>query len=294
MKKWNMIIDVAECTNCNLCTLATMDEYVGNDWPGYAAPMPKHGHKWINILQKERGQAADDRCRLCADHVQPLRRRALHRRRHGRRDHASATTASCSSIRSRPRARRSSSKPVPMVTSGGTRSCGLPQLGLRCASHRSGLAADARAAIVPDRARCARSSSRMTRWSAWRATKASRRCSPSSARRPRVYYRNLWRYSKCFIGGSVSAEANGVVDCLECAKVRLSKDRHLCRRGGDRQFRRLQIRPARREFGCLSHRDYDCGRRKEVDRGRSRSEHESRRNSSIEKTLEPSRRNVSP
>ena len=35
MKKWNMIIDVAECTNCNLCTLAAMDEYVGNDWPGY-------------------------------------------------------------------------------------------------------------------------------------------------------------------------------------------------------------------------------------------------------------------
>ncbi|MFY9760652.1 MAG: 4Fe-4S dicluster domain-containing protein, partial [Xanthobacteraceae bacterium] len=56
MKKWNLIIDVAECTNCNLCTLAAMDEYVGNDWPGYSAPMPKHGHKWINILQKERGQ----------------------------------------------------------------------------------------------------------------------------------------------------------------------------------------------------------------------------------------------
>ncbi len=33
-----------------------MDEYVGNDWPGYSAPMPRHGHKWINILQKERGQ----------------------------------------------------------------------------------------------------------------------------------------------------------------------------------------------------------------------------------------------
>ena len=41
MQKWNMIIDVAECTNCNLCTLAVMDEYVGNEWPGYTAPMPK-------------------------------------------------------------------------------------------------------------------------------------------------------------------------------------------------------------------------------------------------------------
>src|SRR6195952_163419 len=56
MKKWNMIIDVAECTNCNLCTLATMDEYVGNEWPGYSKPMPRHGHRWIDILQKERGQ----------------------------------------------------------------------------------------------------------------------------------------------------------------------------------------------------------------------------------------------
>src|ERR1700676_1271469 len=56
MKKWNMIIDLAERTNCNLCTLATMDEYVGNEWPGYSKPMPRHGHKWINILQKEGGQ----------------------------------------------------------------------------------------------------------------------------------------------------------------------------------------------------------------------------------------------
>src|SRR4051812_33954888 len=57
MKKWNMIIDVAECTNCQLCALSAMDEYVGNTWPGVAAPMPRHGHQWIDIKQKERGQA---------------------------------------------------------------------------------------------------------------------------------------------------------------------------------------------------------------------------------------------
>ena len=33
MKKWTMIIDVAECTNCQNCTLATMDEYIGNEFP---------------------------------------------------------------------------------------------------------------------------------------------------------------------------------------------------------------------------------------------------------------------
>ena len=80
MKKWNIIIDVAECTNCQFCALSAMDEYVGNEWPGVAAPMPRHGHYWINILQKERGQVrgfADDRHRLRSDDVQPLRQRAV-------------------------------------------------------------------------------------------------------------------------------------------------------------------------------------------------------------------------
>jgi Carboxypeptidase regulatory-like domain len=39
-----------------------------------------------------------------------------------------------------------------------------------------------------------------------------------------VYYRNLWCYAKCFIGGTVSVEAKGVVDCVEGARVRLVQD----------------------------------------------------------------------
>ena len=27
MSKWNLIVDVAECTNCQLCTLAIQDEH---------------------------------------------------------------------------------------------------------------------------------------------------------------------------------------------------------------------------------------------------------------------------
>ena len=89
MKKWNMIIDVAECTNCQLCTLATMDEYVGNDWPGYTKPMPKHGHKWINILQKERGQVpmidiayVPTMCNHCDEPIQEKRLEAVPWARH--------------------------------------------------------------------------------------------------------------------------------------------------------------------------------------------------------------------
>ena len=47
---------------------------------------------------------------------------------------------------------------------------------------------------------------------------------PEAGTRPRVYYRNLWRYSKSFIGGSVATEVGGIVDCVDGAAVRLIKD----------------------------------------------------------------------
>ena len=56
MKKWNMVVDVALCHDCNNCFLACKDEYVGNDFPPYSAPQPWSGHRWMNIDRKERGQ----------------------------------------------------------------------------------------------------------------------------------------------------------------------------------------------------------------------------------------------
>jgi Fe-S-cluster-containing dehydrogenase component len=54
-KKWNLIIDVERCDNCRNCFLAVKDEHIGNDFPGYAASQPEHGHSWIDIERKERG-----------------------------------------------------------------------------------------------------------------------------------------------------------------------------------------------------------------------------------------------
>ena len=82
---------------------------------------------------------------------------------------------------------------------------------------------------------------------------------PEAGTKPRVYYRNLWRYSKCFIGGTLAAEASGVVDCVEGASVRLMKGGRTVAETSERQLRRLQIRQARREFRPLPGRDFRPG-----------------------------------
>jgi len=46
---------------------------------------------------------------------------------------------------------------------------------------------------------------------------------PQYKTEPRVYYKNLYRYFRCFIAGSVAYERNGIVDCAEGARVTLKK-----------------------------------------------------------------------
>jgi Fe-S-cluster-containing dehydrogenase component len=55
MNKWNLIIDVAQCENCNNCVLAAKDELVGNEFPGYSAPHPPQGTGVIRIERVTRG-----------------------------------------------------------------------------------------------------------------------------------------------------------------------------------------------------------------------------------------------
>jgi Fe-S-cluster-containing dehydrogenase component len=55
-KKWNMVIDVALCHDCNNCFMADKDEYVGNDFLPYSVAQPWSGHRWMNVRRKERGQ----------------------------------------------------------------------------------------------------------------------------------------------------------------------------------------------------------------------------------------------
>jgi Fe-S-cluster-containing dehydrogenase component len=58
VNKRALIVDIAKCTGCNNCVLATKDEHIDNDFPGYAAAQPAHGHEWISLERHTRGSGS--------------------------------------------------------------------------------------------------------------------------------------------------------------------------------------------------------------------------------------------
>ncbi|MGH6670611.1 MAG: 4Fe-4S dicluster domain-containing protein [Xanthobacteraceae bacterium] len=223
MQKWNLIIDVAECTNCNLCTLAAMDEYVGNDWPGYAAPMPRHGHKWIDILQKERGQTpmidiayVPTMCNHCDDApcIKADKTGAIKKRDDGiviidpvKAKGANRLVDAC------PYGHIWWNEELQLPQAWPFDAHLLDQGWQQTRGQQSCPTGAMRAIKVEDE-----EMARIARDEGLEVLK------PELGSKPRVYYRNLWRYTKCFIGGSVSEIRNGVVECVESASVQLLKD----------------------------------------------------------------------
>lgn len=223
MPKWNMIIDVAECTNCNLCTLSAMDEYVGNDFPGYSAPMPKHGHKWINILQKERGQVpmidiayVPTLCNHCdnAPCIKAARNGAITKREDG--------IVLIDPVKAKGQKQLVDACPYGHIW--WNEELQLPQhwnfdahlidQGWKQTRGQQSCPTGAMKAVYVEDDEMAR-----------RAREEGLEVLKSElGTKPRVYYRNLWRYSTCFIGGTVSADTDGIVDCVEGAEVRLIRN----------------------------------------------------------------------
>lgn len=223
MKKWNMIIDVAACTNCQLCALATMDEYVGNDWPGYAAPMPRHGHHWIDILQKERGQVpmidiayVPTMCNHCDDApcIKAAKDGAIRKRDDG--------IVVIDPVKARGQKQLVEACPYGHIW--WNEELGLPQAwpfdahlldqGWQQTRGQQSCPTGAIRALKVD-------DTEMARLAHEQQLQVFK---PELGSKPRVYYRNLHRYTKCFIGGTVAAELNGSLECVEGANIRLLKD----------------------------------------------------------------------
>lgn len=244
MKKWNLVIDVASCTNCHLCTLSAADEYVGNEFPGYTAPMPKHGHRWVDILQKERGQRpmidlayVPTMCNHCDDPpcLAASRNGAVTKRADG--------IVLIDPVRARGQKQIVDACPYGHVW--WNEELQLPQSWPFDAHlldngwvHTRGDQACPTGAMRSVKLEDADMAQLV-------AAEGLETLHPEYATQPRVYYKNLWRYATCFIGGTVSVAHGGVVDCLEGARVELQHDGHavatvLTDNYGDFKFDRLE------------------------------------------------------
>ncbi len=222
VKKWNLVIDVAACHNCHNCFIAAKDEHVGNDIPGFAAPQPLHGHRWIDIRTQERGRAPHldaahlpTTCNHCDDAPCVKAGRGVVRKREdgiviidpklavGRRDLVDACPYGAIWWNEELKLPQhwifdahlidrgwQAPRCVQSCPTGAMRACHCTDEAMRQQAEAEGLEV----------------------------------LHPEWCTLPRVYYRNLHRYTQRFIAGSVSAERNGVVDCVAGARVELLKD----------------------------------------------------------------------
>jgi len=211
MKKWNLIIDVDNCTNCNMCTLASKDEHVGNAFPGYSAEMPKRGAEWIKIEKKERGQTPmidigyiPTMCQHCDDApcMKVAKNNAITKRNDG-------------IIIIDPEKSKGQKQIVDSCPHGSiswNEELKIPQIWFFDAHLLDKGWKEPRAVSV-----CATDAMKSLKVDDREMQKIVQKekleiLNPEYNTSPRVYYKNLFRYNKCFIGGSVAKIKNKIED----------------------------------------------------------------------------------
>ena len=220
MKRWLWIIDVAKCENCNNCYLACKDEHVGNDWPGYAAPQPPQQQKWIEVQTNERGQYPfidvaylPHLCQHCdnAPCIKAASGGAVYKRHdgiviidpakaRGQRGIVSACPYDAISWNEELQLPQKCTGCAHLLDAGWQetrcmQSCPTGALTVRCVDE-----AEKQAIIKAEKLEVYR---------------------PELKTGPTVYYKNLYCFTRCFIGGSVATKVNGREECAEGAAVKL-------------------------------------------------------------------------
>ena len=222
MGKWNLIIDVAKCEECNNCFLACKDEHVDNDFLPYSVAQPRHGHRWIDIVVKERGQ-------FPVIDVANLPVLCMH-----------CDDAPC--VRKSGGAIYKMDNGIVIIDPGKAR--GQKEIVDSCPYGSIWWNEEKRVAQ-----KCTFCAHLLAE--GWKEPRCVQACPTGAMRfieteetqiqqmigqeklealhpeyktKPRVYYKNLYRFLKCFIGGDVAFQKNGITDCAEGARVTLFKD----------------------------------------------------------------------
>lgn len=220
MKQWYLIIDVAKCENCNNCFLSCKDEYVDNDWPGYSAPQPNHGHRWMNLQGKERGKYPfidvaylPVPCMHCSDApcTKAARDGAIYKRTDG--------IVIIDPIKAK--GQESVVKACPYGAIWWNEKQNIPQKCTMCAH------------LLDEgwtKPRCVQScpTGALSIYHIEETEIANiikkdklEAYLPEHKTNPHVLYKNLYRFTKCFIGGSVAIKNGDKEECAEEAKVTL-------------------------------------------------------------------------
>jgi Fe-S-cluster-containing dehydrogenase component len=222
MDKWNLVIDVAECHNCNNCVLSAKDEFVGNDFPGYSASHAAHGPAVIRIERQVRGSGhlsdaaylprlcnhcddgpclkagADGAVRKREDGVvifDPVKAK-------GRRDLVDTCPYGAVVWNEEQQLPQTWFFDAHLLDQGWT----APRAVTACPT-RALQAVRASDAAMAERAR----------------RDGLRVLQPELGTRPRVHYRNLHRIDRLFIAGSVVATVDSRTECVEGAEASLSQ-----------------------------------------------------------------------
>lgn len=222
MTKWNFIIDIEKCEDCNNCFLACKDEHVDNEWIGYTASQPRHGHRWINIMRKERGQFplidAAYRPTICmhcddAPCIAAAEAQAVQKRDDGivlidpeKAKGQKALVTSC-----------------PYGAIWWNEEKKVPQKCTLCAHLLDAGWKEPRCVQV-----CPTGALKIVKAEDSEMQKLVelhklKILSPDLETAPRVYYKNLYRFERCFIAGSVAIRRGNVIDCAQGATVILFK-----------------------------------------------------------------------
>ncbi len=218
MKKWNLIVDIAKCHDCNNCFLACKDEYCENDFPPNSAAQPSHGQRWMDIKRTERGQYPlidvaylPTPCMHCddADCIKAAENKAIYQREDG--------IVIIDPVKAKGQKSLVDSCPYGVIW--WNDELELPQKCTFCAH------------LIDEgwtKPRCVQAcptgamefvhieDSKMQKMV---KSQNLETLHPEFNLNPRVYYKNLYRYNKCFIAGSVALKNTD--ECAEGAQVTL-------------------------------------------------------------------------
>lgn len=245
MKKWNLVVDVAKCFNCNCCALACHDEYRGNEFPGYAAEMPQLGQRWIDIRQRESGEHPTVEmsylpvmCNHCDDPpcLKAARNGAVVKRPDGivliipekaRGQRAIVDACPYHAVHWNEEKQLPQAWPFDahLLDQGWTRTRGSQLCPTQAMTTLH--VTDEEMAVIVER-------------------DGLEVLSPELGTRPRVYYRNLSRFTDVFIAGSLTRVAADVVECASGEPVELLQGfRVLAKQTSDTfgDFRFREVKP---------------------------------------------------